>query len=375
MDYTLPQSTFLHYHIQTNDDKIFIGDKKYSFGEIITEVLNVDTNEIISLVDLTDSIYVCLDEINKCKNPIPGFKKLSKILIELAERLHKIPPYSYFNIDLGFEINELKQIGALKFQTALDHGDKRFLDTLVQVCDTFIGIPQEIKLFIDSTKVACNDYLSRVDKRNAENYAKQILLFEKNETGFSKLVNGHSIKNKDVLNPLGRMLYGVSCVKDNTDEEKTIIVDTLVFDSAKAFLEYDFLKALQHGYAPVRCKNCDRYFLSTDSYNKLYCNGKAPQNLSLTCRNVGAKNRWKEKVSENPIKGTYDKAMNKFNQQYKRNRISLEDYTRIKRYLQQVRDNTTRGKDSDGELLTYHIMEQLFDTKKVYETLNIKVKK
>lgn len=104
----------------------------------------------------------------------------------------------------------------------------------------------------------------------------------------------------------------------------------------------------------------------------LYCNNKAPDQSNRTCRQVGAKNKLKEKAENNPIEQTYMRARKKYYQMYFRAYISDDDYNRILRYLQTMRDKAICGKtDENGDLITFMTLEELFERKRLFADLGI----
>jgi hypothetical protein len=55
-----------------------------------------------------------------------------------------------------------------------------------------------------------------------------------------------------------------------------------------------------------------------------------------------------------------------------RGNISEDEYTKIRRYLEEKRDLAIRGKtDSEGNLITSETLEQLFKKKVLFEALDI----
>lgn len=55
-----------------------------------------------------------------------------------------------------------------------------------------------------------------------------------------------------------------------------------------------------------------------------------------------------------------------------RGNISEDEYTKIRRYLEEKRDLAIRGKtDSEGKLITYETLEQLFERTALFGALNI----
>lgn len=79
-----------------------------------------------------------------------------------------------------------------------------------------------------------------------------------------------------------------------------------------------------------------------------------------------------KKAVDNPILSTYNKARSKYYQHFMRGNISEDEYMKIRHYLEEKRDLAIRGKtDSEGNLITYETLEELFERKALFGALNI----
>lgn len=81
---------------------------------------------------------------------------------------------------------------------------------------------------------------------------------------------------------------------------------------------------MHHGYAPSKCQNCGRYFLTTDARTPKYCYRNAIQNPHYTCRQYGAMNRQKEKNANHPIFQVYKTRTGTIRKHHQRGKISDE---------------------------------------------------
>ena len=84
-------------------------------------------------------------------------------------------------------------------------------------------------------------------------------------------------------------------------EKETIFVNRYFFDHAISFYIFDLMNGLQHGHAPSRCCGCGTYFLTTNGHMPKYCDGIAPQDPRMTCRQYGAMMRQKEQNKQHPV--------------------------------------------------------------------------
>ena len=146
-----------------------------------------------------------------------------------------------------------------------------------------------------------DEYFTRLKKRDESNYAIAWGAFNEYSTLSSELMASVPYYEKARVRETMDVNIGVSGMIDPDDKDKTWVVDTCEFHNAQSVIQYDFFRGMQHGRAPFRCHHCGRFFLATDSYKTFYCNEKSPENPNRTCRQIGAKNKHKEKAENNPI--------------------------------------------------------------------------
>lgn len=252
-----------------------------------------------------------------------------------------------------------------------------FVDRIIEIEQIAVTLPPYCYVNIDLEKEKqraemSDEYFTRLKKRDESNYAIAWGAFNEYSTLSSELMASVPYYEKARVRETMDVNIGVSGMIDPDDKDKTWVVDTCEFHNAQSVIQYDFFRGMQYGRAPFRCHHCGRFFLATDSYKTFYCNEKSPENPNRTCRQIGAKNKHKEKAENNPIIQTYHKARNKYYQQKFRGSISDADYDKILHYLETMRDKAIRGKsDENGNLITYKTLEQLFEKDTLYKTLNI----
>jgi len=136
---------------------------------------------------------------------------------------------------------------------------------------------------------------------------------------------------------------------DPTDKMRYILAERMAFIRLGDFLQNDFFRGLQHGNAPRRCHNCERFFLLTTGYNTCYCNEIAPGETERTCRKVGAhrKAAAKERTS---VQVEYQRVYNRLKQQRHRGKISVDEWNAAVAQAQEMKARAERGELSDEEM-------------------------
>ncbi len=370
-NYDMPDDSFFRFYFLIHKNRIFTTKYSLNVGEITTDLLNMKAEDMGKIFDLTVSFARFADNSMAVKNEHTITEFVNRIL-EIEKIAVGLPPYRYVSINLEKEKQRAERIKCSEFYGRLYDVTSDEYSEYKQYKKLFSGYG--IGLYIMSCCIAeiSDMYFSQVKKRDEDNYTAAWWAFNEYSSLSQNLRATVPYYDKSNIDKTMDVNLGVSGMIDPNDKEKLIMVETCEFHNAQSVIQYDFFKAVQYDRAPFRCHNCGRFFLSTDSYKTFYCNEKSPENSNRTCRQIGAKNKHKEKAENDPIVQTYNKARNKYYQQKFRGNISDEEYDKILHYLETMRDMAIRGKyDANGDLITYKTLEQLFEKNSLYKTLNI----
>ena len=83
--------------------------------------------------------------------------------------------------------------------------------------------------------------------------------------------------------------HEVLMLKDEHGDEMPRIWEVTDYWGIGAFLHAELFEGLRTGMLPKRCANYGKYFLLTSGYNTDFCDRKAPDEVSKTCRDIGAR--------------------------------------------------------------------------------------
>ena len=108
------------------------------------------------------------------------------------------------------------------------------------------------------------------------------------------------------------------------NEEEMVFVQRINFPTPMQFYCFDLLNGMHHVHAPSRCQNCGRYFLTTSGHQPKYCDGIAPQDSRMTCRQYGAMMRQKEQNKQHPVYRLFTTRTNTIRKHHQRGKISDE---------------------------------------------------
>ena len=128
-------------------------------------------------------------------------------------------------------------------------------------------------------------------------------------------------------------------------EKETVFVNRYFFEHVISFYIFDLMNGLQHGHAPSRCCGCGTYFLTTNGHMPKYCDGIAPQDPRMTCRQYGAMMRQKEQNKQHPVYRLFTTRTNTIRKHHQRGKISDELRNEALYVAESLRDKALMDND------------------------------
>lgn len=141
---------------------------------------------------------------------------------------------------------------------------------------------------------------------------------------------------------------------------KPEIVEKMYFDRLIDFVYVEFMKGIQRGAIPKRCLNCGKWFLQTPGASYSYCTSTAPGKEKATCREVGAKSSFREKVRNNDVWKVHQRTYKKYFARVRKGRMSKAEFERWGRMAESLRDEALKKYEEAGtEEAKMAIVEEL----------------
>lgn len=248
-----------------------------------------DESELILPDDVDLDDY---DIDNMGKDPEERYRLKYKMEIENEEPDYKlrsdysIPFYANSMEPLAIELNKRIQ---------------RLYDSYMTFAAEILRVPHLYSKFLDEyihtgislqdPAAVANAYSSFISYLNQENQNRKIEIFERLEGELDVSVT-----------------YGVLTLTGEKGEKSPILCRTTSYDGIGGFLYDELFEGLQTGLLPKRCKNCGRYFLLSSGYSTDFCENIAPNETTKTCRDIGARKKYDDKVKNDPIWLAYQRA-------------------------------------------------------------------
>ena len=106
------------------------------------------------------------------------------------------------------------------------------------------------------------------------------------------------------------------------------------------FLYLELGKAIEHGNAPRQCRLCGHWFLHEQGDKTVYCNRIAPGETEKTCREVGARAVFENKIRAEETWKLYKRAYKKYYARVMKGNMSREEFNAWVEHAAAQRDFT-----------------------------------
>ena len=167
-------------------------------------------------------------------------------------------------------------------------------------------------------------YLRNLKKRNESTFAKAAHECFEEDNRFFDLLEHMPFGEIQEFFSHPQLISGFAYLQDSQDKEKWITVQRIVCRRLIDFYVFDLMNGLQHGHGPSWCRNCHHYFLTTNAHVPKYCDGMAPQDSRMTCRQYGAMMHQKEQNKHHPIYSLFNTRTGTIRKHHQRRKISDE---------------------------------------------------
>ncbi len=137
------------------------------------------------------------------------------------------------------------------------------------------------------------------------------------------------------------------------------VVEKMYFDRLADFVYVEFMKGLQKGYIPKRCRNCGQWFLQTPGPTFSYCSELAPGETEKTCRDIGATASFSAKVKNNDVWQIHQRAYKKYYARVLKKAMTKAEFEVWARDAEQIRDRALAAYEKSDETGRGKIAEDL----------------
>lgn len=132
----------------------------------------------------------------------------------------------------------------------------------------------------------------------------------------------------------------VRFVLHHVDGEEGVMAERWTVSCLRDFLYLELGKAIEHGNSPRQCRLCGHWFLHEQGDTTVYCTRTAPGEGSKTCREVGARAVFENKIRAEETWKLYKRAYKKYYARVMKGNMNREDFNTWVEHAAAQRDFT-----------------------------------
>ena len=351
-------NTFDTFTLDCRKDQVYYEGRAFPAGYFAAEILNFAG-------EADDPILEHIIALPPLVSQTAALKKDGgrDVLAQLRPLMHKAvswictcPPFCCGDVEFAWrEFNQAMDGDC--FDRDCDISEDHLPYRLLMFSDQILKILVSIYNFCLLIHAFEKRYLRRLKRRTESEFAKAAHTCFDLDNDFLDITDRMPFGEMEEFFSFPRLISGFSYLQDPHDKEKWISVQQVICKRLIDFYVFDLQNGFQHGHGPSFCQNCHRYFLTTTAHVPKYCDGMAPQDHRLTCRQYGAMMHQKEQNKQHPVYRLFSTRTNTIRKHHQRGKIS-DELRREALYLAETyRDRALMDNDYAAENYV-HDMEQ-----------------
>ncbi len=314
-------NNLLHLTLDIWQEQIFFNEAAYPSGYFAAEILNVNDETLRELLTHGGGISHQMEALVCAEQ-----SRFVKLLPELRSSVEKIldalwqcPPYSM--LDKEQELRAIEVLFSDASVRDLMEPESPARQFFFRYLTAMFSIPLGIFHFSVAGRYFEEGYLRRLKKLTETSFA--VAAHDCFNSGdFWMMMEQLPMAGIEAFTVSPAISSSYTFARSPRDEKEMVFVQRISFPSPIHFYSFDLMNGLHHGHAPSRCRNCGKYFLTTNGRIPKYCSGNAPQDAGMTCRQYGAMMRQKEQNREHPIYRLFSTRTNTIRKHHQRGKIS-----------------------------------------------------
>lgn len=326
MEFGMEQlNTFDTFSVDCWKDCVYYEGQEFPTGYFAAEILNFAGAVRDPLLERISTLTTLVGQAASAGNGegCDVLAKLQPVMRETVSWIYTCPPFRYQGNQREWG-NFALAMDAERFEQDRDTSPEHVLYLFLSFSGQVLKILVAIYNFCLLIRAFEQKYLRRLERRTESAFAKAAHECFDKDDDFLVLLEQMPFGEIEEFFHSPRLIFGFNWIQDPSNEKNWITAQHVVCKRLIDFYVFDLLNGLQHGHGPSWCHNCHRYFLTTTAHIPRYCDGIAPQDSRMTCRQYGAMMRQKEQNKQHPIYRLFSTRTNTIRKHHQRGKISDE---------------------------------------------------
>lgn len=316
-------NNLLHLTLDIWQDQVFFNEIAYPAGHFAADLLNVSPEMLQELLTLGGTISHQVEALAFAEPSrfVHLLQETRPTLEPLLDILWRCPPYCF--LDKAQELHAVDVLFSPASHNDLLHPASPVRQFFFRYLTAAFSIPLGIYHFSVAGLYFEVEYLRRLKKRNETFFATAAHDCFNSEDFWAMMQElSYAEIEPFTISPTISSTY--TFARNPKHETDMVFVQRIHFPTLIHFYIFDLMNGLHHGHAPSQCQNCGHYFLTTNAHVPKYCDGMAPQDSRMTCRQYGAMMHQKEQNKHHPIYSLFSTRTGTIRKHHQRGKISDE---------------------------------------------------
>lgn len=327
-DKWIEEENFLAFDAYFSTTSVEICNVSYPLGGVVTEFLNYDETEYVMVIDKLEECFKKDEE----ENFLNYIKKSNEIIKQMPMFQKNLKETIFFELPLNIKANFPQE------------DEKYVIEYNKPIMEKAINEYLNLKNDLLCIKKVYVHLLEEMEKEMqtvtaSEKYEKAIQV-----PLLAQYLEGNSLEPATNNDPAKS--YTKFLIRKSLSTGELEIFERKIFNRLLDFISIEFCKALMQLNMPKKCKNCGMYFLLENGFKNEYCTRPLKENSKKTCRDVGAAQSFKMKVSQNPAWKIHQRAYKKYYARLKKGQMTQEEFDKWARNSELLRGEALAGKIS-----------------------------
>ena len=258
----MSQDTFDRFTVLFTKEKVFLGEKSFPLGQLITDSLNLDESMLDEIEERINSFLSMLQILLREKTDNAAHMAQEK-LNPVWDLIFELPVYRDLKMDINTSYNLFPILlgDQNKWNRVVEAGTEgnrmfeKFVSSLKNFTESLCNFRGQIEGMLEF-------YFEPLARHNQKAYAEAFAKY------FSSMRSAGSLFYPDEefeQSYPARICFAP--MVDPAEQRKPLLAEKTEFRYLLHFLYTEFYRGLIAGNMPRKCHNCGRYFLLMEGYN------------------------------------------------------------------------------------------------------------
>jgi hypothetical protein len=154
--------------------------------------------------------------------------------------------------------------------------------------------------------------------------------------------------------------FSIKNLADKLKKQKPKIAEMTVLPTGWALMRFELMKMISQGISIRKCANCGRYFILDGRSDIEYCSRPLADQPGKTCQDVGALNKYMDKVHADPIRKEFHKAYKRNHSRVRVGTMTQAEFLEWSDEAREKRDQCIAGAMSKDEFMEWVNMDRRY---------------